>query len=77
MGLWFAGSEPPSDPSAELAEQVQCVGEALDSKFAALAAHTSQTSGLITLVGAQRYRRWWSTEYFIDARSRLDRRPAA
>jgi LmbE family N-acetylglucosaminyl deacetylase len=77
VGLWFDGAEPPSDPSADLAEQVRCDGEVLDRKYAALAAHTSQTSGLIGLVGAERYRQWWSTEYFVDARTRLDRRSAA
>jgi LmbE family N-acetylglucosaminyl deacetylase len=77
VGLWFDGSEPPSDPPADLAEQVRCDGDMLDRKFAALAAHTSQTSGLISTVGAERYRKWWSTEYFVDARTRLDRRSAA
>ena len=77
VGLWFDGSAPPSDPAADLAELVRCDGELLDRKFAALAAHTSQTSGLIALVGADRYRQWWSAEYFVDARTRIDRRPAA
>jgi len=75
--LWFDGAEPPSDPSDQLAEQVHCEGELLDRKFAAMAAHTSQTSGLIDVVGAERYRQWWSTEYFVDARTTLDRRSAA
>ena len=77
VGLWFDGSAPPSDPVADLAQLVRCDGELAGRKFAALAAHASQTSGLIALVGAERYRQWWSTEYFVDARTRLDRRPAA
>jgi LmbE family N-acetylglucosaminyl deacetylase len=77
VGLWFEGAEPPSDPSDQLAEQVHCEGELLERKFAAMAAHTSQTSGLISTVGTERYRQWWSTEYFVDARTRLDRRSAA
>jgi LmbE family N-acetylglucosaminyl deacetylase len=77
VGLWFDGSEPPSDAAADLARRVHCDGDVLERKYAALAAHTSQTSGLISLVGADRYRQWWSTEYFVDARIRLDRRPAA
>ena len=77
VALWFPGSEPPCDPSTDLAEQVHCDGELLDRKFAAMAAHTSQTSGLINLVGAEQYRQWWSTESFVDARVRLDRRSAA
>jgi len=77
VGLWFEGSAPPSDPVADLAQWVRCDGELSDRKFAALAAHTSQTSGLIALVGAERYRQWWSAEYFVDARARIDRQPAA
>ena len=77
MGLWFDGAEPPSDPAEHLAEQVRCEGELLDRKFAAMAAHTSQTSGLIAAVGAEQYRQWWSTEFFVDARIRLDQRSAA
>ena len=77
VGLWFDGSAPPSDPVADLAQLVHCDGELRDRKFAALAAHASQTSGLIALVGAERYRQWWSTEYFVDARTGPGRRPAA
>ena len=77
VGLWFDGSAPPSDPEADLAGLVRCDGELGDRKFAALAAHTSQTSGLIALVGTERYRQWWSAEYFVDAAARRDRRPAA
>jgi hypothetical protein len=39
----------------------------MDRKYAALAAHTSQTAGLIARVGEQRYREWWSTEAFVAA----------
>jgi hypothetical protein len=48
----------------------------LDRKFAALRAHTSQTTGLIPQLGRERYRQWWSTESFVDA-SRRYSRPAA
>ncbi len=69
IGLWFTGSEPPTDAAEDLALALRCTGDVLDRKFAALAAHRSQTAELITTVGAERYRRWWSTEYFIDART--------
>jgi LmbE family N-acetylglucosaminyl deacetylase len=69
IGLWFTGSEPPTDAGEDLALAVHCAGDVLDRKFAALTAHRSQTAGLIAAVGAERYRRWWSTEYFIDART--------
>jgi LmbE family N-acetylglucosaminyl deacetylase len=77
VGLWFTGSEPPSDPADELAHAVHCTGDLLERKFAALAAHRSQTSGLINLVGPQRYRQWWSAEYFVDAAGRPDQSKVA
>jgi LmbE family N-acetylglucosaminyl deacetylase len=77
IGLWFDGASPPSDPSSELAFAVHCDGELLDRKYAALRAHTSQTTGLIKHLGPERYRRWWSTESFVDAARRSDRRAAA
>jgi hypothetical protein len=39
----------------------------MDRKYAALAAHASQTSGVIGRVGERRYRDWWSTEAFVAA----------
>lgn len=77
IGLWFEGSTPPSDPVSDLAFAVHCDGELLERKFAALAAHRTQTSGLIELLGPERYRRWWSAESFVDATRRLDDRKAA
>lgn len=75
VGLWFDGSTPPCDASSELAFELRCDEELLDRKFAALSAHASQTSHLINRVGVQRYRQWWSTEFFADATSRSE--PAA
>ena len=47
IGLWFEGSSPPSDPLSDLAFAVQCDGDLLERKFAALTAHKTQTTGLI------------------------------
>jgi LmbE family N-acetylglucosaminyl deacetylase len=77
VGFWFEGAQPPSDPSSELAFAVHCHGELLDRKYAALRAHTSQTTGLINHLGSERYRRWWSKESFVDASRRHDGRAAA
>ncbi len=74
MGLWFEGSTPPSDPADELAYALGLDGDLLDRKFAALTAHRSQTGDLIAAVGPQRYRTWWSTEFFVDAGRKRDRR---
>ena len=77
VGLWFEGSEPPSDSRADLAYSVHCEGERLERKYAALAAHRTQTAGLIGLVGPDVYRKWWAAEYFVDATVRLRQRAAA
>ena len=77
VGFWFEGSTPPSDPVSELAFAVNCSDEVLDRKFAALSAHRTQTTELITLFGPEKYRRWWATEAFVDAGRRLDERKVA
>ena len=77
VGFWFEGTQPPSVPSSELAFEVNCAGELLERKFAALRAHSSQTTGLINHLGPDRYRRWWSTESFVDAAGGSDGRTAA
>jgi LmbE family N-acetylglucosaminyl deacetylase len=77
VSFWFEGAIPPSDHSADLAYAVHCDEDLLDRKFAALLAHTSQTAGLIERLGPERYRRWWSTESFVDAARRHTVRAAA
>ena len=78
VGLWFEGSEPPSDP-----HRTSWPGRCDATASCSIASSPPwprtrhQTSGLISTVGAERYRQWWSTEYFVDARTRLDRRSAA
>ncbi len=69
QGVWMDGGPPePVDPQ-DLVHVHVCTGPLLERKFAALAAHTSQTAGLIARVGEQRYREWWSTEAFVPARA--------
>jgi LmbE family N-acetylglucosaminyl deacetylase len=65
-GIWMDGPPQPVDP-ADLAHLQAFTGSLLDRKYAALAAHTSQTAALIERVGAERYRQWWSTEAFVAA----------
>jgi LmbE family N-acetylglucosaminyl deacetylase len=67
VGLWFNDAVPPCTPRHALAAQVVCEGALGASKFAALAAHRSQTHGLIALLGAETFQDWWRTEYFVDA----------
>ena len=66
-GVFYPGTRPPSVPRSRLAYAVRSTGEQLDRKFAALAAHASQTTGLIERVGIDRYRQWWAEEAFVDA----------
>lgn len=77
VGLWMEGATPPSDEPPDLAFTVQCDEATLSRKFAALQAHSSQTAELIRLVGPERYRRWWSNEWFVHASLRHDRASAA
>jgi len=65
-GVWMTG---PPQPATDPVYVSRLAGELLDAKIAALAAHRSQTAGLIALVGEERYRSWWSTETFVVART--------
>lgn len=67
VGLWLEGATPPATPRQRLAAEVRCRSRLLRVKHAALLAHASQTRGLAGLVGERRYRRWWSTEWFVTA----------
>ena len=59
--------DAPVDSDDEAAAVVHCDEELLDIKFAALRAHTSQTTPYIEALGAATYRYWWATEAFVDA----------
>jgi LmbE family N-acetylglucosaminyl deacetylase len=65
-GVWMTG---PPEPATDPVYVSHLAGELLDAKVAALAAHRSQTAGLIALVGEECYRSWWSTETFVVART--------
>jgi LmbE family N-acetylglucosaminyl deacetylase len=67
LGLWSYTEAPPCTPDDELAHEEVLTGPALERKVAALRAHASQTEALERLVGTPDFRRWWSTESFVDA----------
>ena len=67
VGFFYPGTQPPCDLQHTLAYQIHCDRGLLNAKFAALQAHTTQTTVLINQLGPQIYRQWWSTESFIDA----------
>jgi LmbE family N-acetylglucosaminyl deacetylase len=66
-GLWVEGRRPPATGESDLAARVAFDEELARRKYAALRAHASQTDGLVTLAGEERFRRWWSQEVFVAA----------
>jgi LmbE family N-acetylglucosaminyl deacetylase len=75
LGIWMPGHEPQPTPLSEVALTVECNGALGAAKLAALQAHRSQTDGLVSALGAERYARWWATEWFVDARRGALSRP--
>lgn len=71
-GLWMPGANPPCDSVEDLAFAVHCDDDLLDRKLVALRAHASQSANLVAEVGTERYRRWWATEAFVDAKREAD-----
>lgn len=67
VGLWLPGSRPPATPAVDLAHRIAADDHLSRRKYAALRAHASQTDGLVARVGAERFRRWWAVESFVDA----------
>ena len=63
--LIFPRGSPCTEP-ADLALEVTLPNEVLDRKIAALRAQASQTSGLIDLMGADAFRTWNRSEYWVD-----------
>ena len=67
IGLWADQPEPPLTETVDLVRSTTLSDALADMKFAALAAHTSQTLPLIELAGRASYREWWRTESFRRA----------
>jgi LmbE family N-acetylglucosaminyl deacetylase len=67
QSVWMDGGPPEPVDARDLVHVQVCTGRLMERKYAALAAHTSQTAGLIARVGEQQYREWWSTEAFVRA----------
>jgi LmbE family N-acetylglucosaminyl deacetylase len=55
---------PPRTPAEDLALDVRLDDALLDAKMEVMAAHASQTTTVIDLLGADRYRQWISREVF-------------
>jgi LmbE family N-acetylglucosaminyl deacetylase len=63
----FGRAGPPAVERDVLALVLDIRGDALDRKVAALQAHASQTTQLISMMGEDTYRTWAADEYFVDA----------
>jgi LmbE family N-acetylglucosaminyl deacetylase len=66
IGMWMDDGPRPCTPRAALAVELDCAGELLERKLAALRAHDSQTAPLIAALGADTYRAWCAAEWFVD-----------
>jgi LmbE family N-acetylglucosaminyl deacetylase len=55
---------PPRTPAEDLVLDLRLGERLLDAKMEVMAAHASQTSTVIELLGAENYRRWISREVF-------------
>ena len=64
--VFFAGMPSITDPD-DMAVQLALTGRLLERKEAALRAQTTQTAGLISQMGAHRFRSWISHEAFAEA----------
>ena len=64
----FGPEGPPAVAPGDLALALELRGDALDRKIAALLAHESQTTELISMMGETAYRAWAASEYFVEPR---------
>jgi LmbE family N-acetylglucosaminyl deacetylase len=69
LAVWMDDGPPEPVRPADVVHVQLCSGALLERKYAALAAHVSQTAALIARVGEQTYREWWCTESFVSART--------
>jgi LmbE family N-acetylglucosaminyl deacetylase len=66
----FGPEGPPAAQPGPNVLALELRGDALDRKIAALLAHASQTTELISMMGNTLYREWAADEYFVEARDR-------
>jgi LmbE family N-acetylglucosaminyl deacetylase len=66
LGVWMDGAQGPCTPVDQLALTIELDDDLRVRKEAALRAQRSQTAPLIAALGDDAYRRWWSTEWFVE-----------
>jgi LmbE family N-acetylglucosaminyl deacetylase len=62
----FYPGYPRVTSDRSVAVRLDLTGDLLDRKFSAMRAHATQSAALVQRMGEDRYRRWWSTETYID-----------
>jgi LmbE family N-acetylglucosaminyl deacetylase len=50
----------------DVAIRLDLGGDLLDRKFSAIRAHATQSAALVHRLGEDEYRRWWSTESYVE-----------
>ena len=76
LNIWMDTTEPPSTPSDRLAIDIECSGDLLEAKVAALRAHASQTGAMMASLGEDTFARLWAAESFVDGSARVARQAA-
>jgi LmbE family N-acetylglucosaminyl deacetylase len=71
--MYMSDERPVGVPSDQLAVHVRLGGFELDRKLTTLRAMTSQTAGLIAMLGADAYAAQIAEESFVDARTYVSR----
>lgn len=74
--VFLADGLPLRTTASELAVDLRLDPATLDRKIVALRAQATQTAGLLSALGEERFRRWWSAETFVAAESAASRAPA-
>jgi LmbE family N-acetylglucosaminyl deacetylase len=73
LDVFLVDGLPLRTPSDALGVELRLTAEVAQRKLAALRAQATQTAGMITALGEETLRDWWSVESFTDA----DTAPAA
>jgi LmbE family N-acetylglucosaminyl deacetylase len=67
LGVLIDEEVAPVTPADELALELHCDEDLLDLKYQVLRAHASQTAVLEEMLGTEKFRAWWATEFFVAA----------
>jgi LmbE family N-acetylglucosaminyl deacetylase len=66
----FYPGYPRTTPDHGVAIRLDLTGDLLDRKLTAMRAHATQSASLVQRLGEDGFRRWWSTESYLEVGSR-------